>query len=136
MTIAPLFKISLNYALSFTLFSSMHFFFHISCSSIPGSSFSSSYHSQASKRGLTYPRYAWITDGDYIDGWWRGSVSGAIDSCSDESVTNLLDRALAVQLCPVAAPNSTRAVESWHGPQGYIALPGPINGPHWDAWCA
>ena len=31
---------------------------------------------------------------------------------------------------------SSRAVESWHGPQGYIALPGPINGPHWDAWCA
>ena len=22
-----------------------------------------------------------------------------------------------------------RAVESWHGPQGYIFLPGPINGP-------
>ena len=60
---------------------------------------------QASKRGLKYPRYAWITNGDYIDGWWRETVSDA-STCSDEVVANVLDRALAIQLHPVAPLNS------------------------------
>eukprot|EP00731_Ephydatia_muelleri_P031749 Em0023g256a len=62
---------------------------------------------EASKRRLTYPRYAWITNGDYTDGWWKGGTSA---SCSDDAVANVLDRALAIQLHPEAPLNHTTDV--------------------------
>ena len=38
---------------------------------------------QASKRGYSYPNYAWIFLDVYVDNWWTAAVDGGNISCTD-----------------------------------------------------
>ena len=55
------------------------------------------YHPQVSKRGYTYPNYAWIFPDWYIDNWWTAAVDGGNVSCTDQELETFLEKTLALQ---------------------------------------
>ena len=52
---------------------------------------------QASKRGYTYPNYAWILPDWYVDNWWTAAVDGGNISCTDQELEIFLEKTLVLQ---------------------------------------
>ena len=67
---------------------------------------------QAAKEDLTYPRYTWIIYSWYAENWWTQDVAGNNVSCSDDELTNFLEKArpILIQQLPVADDENAPAI--------------------------
>ena len=64
---------------------------------------------QAAKRGLTYPRYAWIAYDWYPRGWWKVDEKGEGDlECNTEILKTFLKGTISLRRYP--APDDSSAV--------------------------
>ena len=55
---------------------------------------------QASKRGYTYPRYAWIVFDWYPQKWWTQEVTNNKVNCTDEELERFMERVLSLREDP------------------------------------
>ena len=53
-------------------------------------------YSQAFKKGMTYPRYVWLTYGWYRKDWWRAEGSAIPVNCTDAQLAMVLNNSLAI----------------------------------------
>lgn len=55
---------------------------------------------QASRRGLIYPRYAWITYDWYSQGWWQSQPGDGLSFCSTDELKQFLERTISIKWHP------------------------------------
>ncbi len=55
---------------------------------------------QAYLKGLTYPKYVWLTYGWYQDRWWTEEMNPEQTNCTDHQLAEVLHRSLVLQLIP------------------------------------
>ena len=57
------------------------------------------------KRGLTYPKYAWIAFDWYPQGWWKRDVENEED-CDNELLQRFLERMISLRRYPAPDDSS------------------------------
>ena len=64
-------------------------------------------YSQAAKRNLVYPNYAWIFYGLYPTRWWTEEVTRVpLEDCTDEQLEQFLFKSRGIMAHIVPEPNS------------------------------
>lgn len=63
---------------------------------------------QAAKRNLVYPNFAWIIYAWYPEGWWtEGVANETLDGCTDEMLEDFLAKSRALLLHILPEPDNS-----------------------------
>ena len=61
---------------------------------------------QAAKRGLTYPKYAWIAYDWYPRGWWKQDIMENEEDCDNDMLQTFLERVISLRRYPAPDDSS------------------------------